>query len=178
MTLTDTQKYIITSAIRDIPDFPEPGIVFKDISTLLNDKEAFKVLMDHLCDRYKTYDLDFIAGIDARGFIFGAAVAYRLGVGFIPIRKPGKLPHETMGQTYDLEYGQDTVEVHKDAVKQGDQVLVIDDVLATGGTVEAVCELLTKMGADIAGIGFLMELTFLNGIKRIEKYPVNALIKY
>ncbi len=171
MTLTDTQKNIITAAIRDIPDFPEPGIVFKDISTLLNDKEAFKVLMDHLCDRYKSYDLDFIAGIDARGFIFGAALAQMLGLGFVPIRKKGKLPYTTVAEKYALEYGVDEVEIHIDAFRdiENAKVLLIDDLVATGGTAYAACNLIDKSGGNCVEACFILGLEFLDGQKKMQE---------
>lgn len=168
----------LTKYIRDIPDFPKEGIIFKDITPLLQNKDAFRQAVDQMCDKYKDTHIDVVVGVEARGFIFGAAVAYKLGRGFIPIRKPGKLPFDTVSKTYALEYGQDTVEVHKDAFESGKKVLVVDDLLATGGTVGAVCELIEQVGGDIIGISFLIELTFLNGIEKIKKYPIDVLIKY
>jgi len=170
-TLNHEEKEIILGSIRDIPDFPKPGIIFKDISTLLNNPEAFKVLMDHLTDRYKSYDLDYIAGIDARGFIFGSVLADRLGIGFVPVRKKGKLPYTTVAEKYSLEYGFDEVEIHIDAFGEngccttGEQskVLLIDDLIATGGTAKAAESLIDKVGADCVECCFILELGFLNG---------------
>ncbi len=171
MTLTETEKNIINAAIRDIPDFPEPGIIFKDITTLLNDKEAYKVLMDHLAARYRSYDLDFIAGIDARGFIFGAALAQMLGVGFVPIRKKGKLPYTTVAEKYALEYGVDEVEIHIDAFREikDAKVLLIDDLIATGGTAFAATNLIDKSGGNCVEACFILGLNFLDGQKKIEQ---------
>ncbi|MEA3374016.1 MAG: adenine phosphoribosyltransferase [Campylobacterota bacterium] len=170
MTLTDQEKITINNAIREIPDFPEPGIVFKDITTLLNDKEAFKVLMDHLYKRYKSYNLDFIAGIDARGFIFGAALAQMLGIGFVPIRKKGKLPCATFSEKYALEYGEDEVEMHVDAFRgiENAKVLLMDDLIATGGTAYAAANLIDKSGGHCVEACFILGLNFLDGQKKIE----------
>ena len=165
MTLTSEEKEIILSSIRDIPDFPKPGIIFKDITTLLSTPDAFNTLMTHLADRYKSYDLDFIAGIDARGFIFGSILADRLGVGFVPVRKKGKLPYTTVAEKYSLEYGFDEVEIHIDAFgeKESPKVLLIDDLIATGGTARAAANLINKVGANCVEACFIMELAFLNG---------------
>ena len=171
MTLTSTEKNIILESIRDIPDFPKPGIIFKDITTLLSNPNAFKTLMDHLSERYLRYDLDYIAGIDARGFIFGAALADRLGVGFVPVRKKGKLPYTTVAEKYTLEYGFDEVEIHIDAFGENgcctagkpSRVLLIDDLIATGGTAKAAANLIEKVGAECVEACFIMELVFLNG---------------
>ncbi len=170
MTLTPEEKKILNSAIRDIPDFPKPGIVFKDISTLLNDAEAYGVLMDHLHKRYKEYDLDFIAGIDARGFIFGAALAQMLGIGFVPIRKQGKLPYTTVAEKYALEYGVDEVEIHIDAFRgvYKAKVLLIDDLVATGGTAFAAANLIDKSGGDCVEACFILGLDFLEGQKKLQ----------
>ncbi len=169
--LTNKQKQTILDSIRDIPDFPKPGIVFKDITTLLNDKEAFKLLMDHLEARYKDMDLEYIAGIDSRGFIFGAPLADRLGIGFVPIRKKGKLPSATICEKYELEYGFDEVEIHLDAFheKKDTKVLIIDDLIATGGTAAAACKLVKDTKADLVEICFLMNLKFLEGDKKLEE---------
>lgn len=170
MTLTTEQHALINGAIRDIPDFPEPGITFKDISTLLNDKEAFGMLMQHLHDRYRGYSLDFIAGIDARGFIFGAALAQMLGIGFVPIRKKGKLPYTTISEKYVLEYGVDEVEIHLDAFRGIDnaKVLLVDDLLATGGTAYAACNLIDKSGGNCVEACFVLGLEFLPGKEKLR----------
>ena len=170
-TLSETEKEIIENSIRDIQDFPKPGIVFKDITTLLNNKEAYSVLMNHLYQRYKEYNLDYIAGIDARGFIFGAALAQMLGLGFVPIRKKGKLPYTTISEKYTLEYGIDEIEVHIDAFgeKEGARVLVIDDLIATGGTANAVATLTNQTGAICVECCFILGLTCLDGIKKLQK---------
>jgi adenine phosphoribosyltransferase len=170
-TMTEQEKKIITDAIRDIPDFPEPGIVFKDITTLLNDKEAFGVLMNHLKERYEDIDLDFIAGIDARGFIFGAALAQMLGIGFVPIRKKGKLPYTTVSEKYALEYGVDEVEIHIDAFRgiKDAKVLLIDDLIATGGTAYAACNLIDKSGGNCVEACFILGLNFLDGQKKMSE---------
>ena len=180
MVLSKTERKIIEASIRDIKDFPKPGIVFKDITTLLNDKEAYGVLMNHLYQRYKEYDLEYIAGIDARGFIFGAALAQMLGLGFVPIRKKGKLPYTTISEKYSLEYGVDEVEVHIDAFgdKKGARVLIIDDLIATGGTANAAANLISQAGATCVESCFIIGLAFLDGIKNLEeKTPVYSLIE-
>ena len=170
MTLTTEQRTIIASAIRDIPDFPKPGILFKDITTLLNDGEAFGTLMQHLADRYRGYGLDFVAGIDARGFIFGAALAQMLGVGFVPIRKRGKLPYTTVSEKYALEYGVDEVEMHIDAFRgiKDAKVLLIDDLIATGGTAYAACSLIDKSGGNCVEACFVLGLEFLPGRAKLS----------
>lgn len=164
--------------IRDIPDFPKQGIIFKDITTLLKHKDAFKHAVDKLTEKYKNKKIDLVVAVEARGFIFGSAVAYKLGAGFIPVRKKGKLPHKTKSVTYDLEYGTDTLEIHHDAINSGDKVLIVDDLLATGGTVKAVTELIRQMGGEIVGIAFLIELEFLKGKEKLKDYPIFSLIKY
>jgi len=168
--LNTNDKELIENSIRDIHDFPEPGIIFKDITTLLNDATAFSTLMDHLASRYKPYDLDFIAGIDARGFIFGAALAQMVGVGFVPIRKKGKLPHNTSAESYDLEYGSDEVEIHVDAFRgvKNAKVLLIDDLIATGGTAEAAVKLINKSQGTCVEACFILGLNFLDGEKKIK----------
>ena len=165
MSLTTEEKDIILSSIRDIPDFPKPGILFKDITTLLNDPKAFDTLMNHLERRYKAYDLDYVAGIDARGFIFGSVLADRLNVGFVPVRKQGKLPYTTVAEKYSLEYGFDEVEIHIDAFeeKKGARVLLIDDLIATGGTAKAAANLIEKVGAHCVEACFILELAFFRG---------------
>ncbi len=177
--LTDKQKQFILDSIREIPDFPKPGINFKDITTLLNNKEAYKVLMDHLEARYKDENLEYIAGLDARGFIFGAALADRLGIGFVPIRKKGKLPSTTICEKYELEYGFDEVEIHLDAFheKKGARVLIIDDLCATGGTATAAAKLVKDTKAQLVEVCFLMNLVFLEGSKKVEKFaPVYSVL--
>ncbi|MFH0935236.1 MAG: adenine phosphoribosyltransferase [Candidatus Omnitrophota bacterium] len=164
--------------IRDIPDFPKKGIIFKDITTLLQDKKAFACAIDALADKFRDKQIDLVVAVDARGFILGGAVAHKLGTGFVPVRKKGKLPYKTNSVTYELEYGSGTLEMHDDAVKPGDKILIIDDLLATGGTVKAAAELISKAGGEIIGIGFLIELTFLKGIEKLKGYPVYSLIKY
>ena len=168
----------LKNAIRDIPDFPKEGIIFKDITTLLQDGKLFKKSVDIMAEKFIDNKIDIVAGIESRGFIFGAAIAYKLGASFVPIRKKGKLPHKTVSAEYALEYGVDSVEIHEDAVKEGQKVLLVDDLLATGGTISASAELIEKLKGDIIGICFLIELTFLEGIKKLEKYDVTSLIKY
>ncbi len=170
MMLNSNDKKLIINSIRDIQDFPEPGIVFKDITTLLNDAEAFSVLMNHLANRYQKYNFDFVAGIDARGFIFGAALAQMLHVGFVPIRKKGKLPHHTSSESYDLEYGSDAVEIHVDAFRgiKNARVLLIDDLVATGGTAEAAVKLINRSNGNCVEACFILGLDFLDGQKKIE----------
>ncbi len=171
MTLSSTERKIIENSIRDIKDFPKPGIVFKDISTLLNNKEAYGVLMNHLYQRYKEYNLDYVAGIDARGFIFGAALAQMLGLGFVPIRKKGKLPYTTISEKYALEYGVDEIEVHIDAFseKEKARVLLIDDLIATGGTANAAAKLVNQAGACCVEACFIIGLNFLDGQKNLKE---------
>jgi adenine phosphoribosyltransferase len=179
--LTSADKEYLLESIRDIQDFPKPGIVFKDITTLLNNPKAFKFLMDHLEARYKEYDLDFIAGIDSRGFIFGAPLADRLGIGFVPIRKYGKLPYTTIGEKYALEYGFDEIEVHIDAFdskKERARVLLIDDLIATGGTAKAAANLVNQAGAECVEACFLINLTFLQGdVELKEKTEVYSVLE-
>ena len=168
--LSDEQKKVLLDSIRDVPDFPKPGILFKDITTLLNNAEAFALLMNHLEERYKEYNLDFIAGIESRGFIFGSALAVKLGIGFVPIRKKNKLPFTTISEKYALEYGVDEVEIHIDAFreKKGARVLLIDDLIATGGTAEAAAKLIKAADAECVEACFVINLTFLNGTKRLD----------
>ena len=182
MTLTPQERQTILESIRDIPDFPKPGIVFKDITTLLSNPEALNTLMTHLENRYKTYDLDYVAGIDARGFIFGSILADRLNVGFVPVRKKGKLPYTTVAEKYSLEYGFDEVEIHIDAFgKEGmcngnpAKVLLIDDLMATGGTAKAAANLINKVGAKCVEACFIMELMFLKGRESFD-IPVYSVL--
>ena len=164
--------------IRNIPDFPKKGIVFRDITTLIKDSEAFKFSVDRMVENYKGKKIDVILGAEARGFIFGAVMAYKLGVGFIPVRKPGKLPYRTCEVSYDLEYGKNILQMHSDAVKKGDRVLIVDDLVATGGTAKAKAELVEKMGGKVAGFCFLIELEFLNPREILKGYDIFSLIKY
>jgi len=183
MRLSDEEKAVILDSIRDIPDFPKPGIIFKDITTLLNNAKAYQTLMGFLEKRYEGYGLDYIAGIDARGFIFGAALADRLGVGFVPVRKKGKLPFTTVSEKYSLEYGFDEVEIHIDAFGENGlcngnpaKVLLIDDLIATGGTAKAAASLINKVGATCVEACFILELTFLNG-KEAFDVPVYSVLQ-
>ncbi len=164
--------------IRQIPDFPKEGIVFRDITTLIKDKDAFKQAVDEIVSDLKDKKIDYIVGPEARGFLMGSAVAYALGVGFVPVRKKGKLPGEVIQKEYDLEYGTDILEIHKDAIEKGSNVAIVDDLLATGGTVFAVSSLLEDIGAKVAAMEFLIELTFLNPREKLEKYHINSLVKY
>ncbi len=156
------------SLIRDVPDFPTPGILFKDITPLLDDAEAFRWAADEMADRFSDTQADRVVGVEARGFILGAAVAYRLGLGFVPVRKPGKLPYDTRAVDYQLEYGTASLEAHTDALSPGQRALIVDDVLATGGTAAAAVELVGASGAEVAGMAFLIELGFLSGREKIE----------
>ena len=181
MTLTPEEKEIILNSIRDIPDFPKPGIIFKDITTLLSNPKALDTLMTHLEKRYKGYDLNYIAGIDARGFIFGSILADRLGLGFVTVRKKGKLPYTTVAEKYSLEYGFDEVEIHIDAFGDTEatkdaKVLLIDDLIATGGTAVAATNLINKVGATCVEACFIMELGFLNGSEGIDA-PVYSVLE-
>jgi len=180
MTLSKIERRIIENSIRNIENFPKPGIVFKDITTLLNDKEAYGVLMNHLYQRYKEYNLNYIAGIDARGFIFGAALAQMLSIGFVPIRKKGKLPYTTYSEKYALEYGVDEIEVHIDAFGDtpNSRVLLIDDLIATGGTANAAATLVNQTGANCVEACFIIGLNFLDGQEKLkEKTNVYSLIE-
>jgi len=164
--------------IRDIPGFPKAGILFRDITTLLKDKGAFKSAIEKIADKYKNKKIKTIVAVEARGFILGGAIAHKIGAGFVPVRKKGKLPWKTNSVTYNLEYGTDSLEMHHDAINPGDKVLVVDDLLATGGTVKAVTDLIKKSEGKIAGIAFLIELTDLKGRDKLKDYPVYSLIKY
>jgi len=168
----------LKSLIREVPDFPKKGILFYDITTLLKDRVGFATLIDALSEYYLAKKVDLVLGIEARGFIFGPALAYRLNAGFVPVRKPKKLPAETAKITYDLEYGTDTLEVHKDAVKHGQRVIIVDDLLATGGTAAATVQLVQLLGGEIAGLGFVVELDFLNGRHKLRNYDVFSLLHY
>ena len=168
----------LTDFIRNIPDFPKLGIQFKDITPLLQDAEAFNETILALSEPYKSSQVDYVVGIESRGFIFGAPLARQLGVGFVPIRKPGKLPAETISATYELEYGTDEVQIHKDAIKPGQSVVVVDDLLATGGTMAAACELIDRLEGNICGISFLIELAFLEGRNKLAGRNLYSLITY
>ncbi len=169
--LSLTQKEYLNSIIREVADFPKPGILFKDITTLLGDAKAFEFLMEHLYDRYKDKNLDYIVGIESRGFIFGATLANKLGVGFVPARKPNKLPYTTISQKYSLEYGIDELQMHIDAFgnKPGANVLLIDDLIATGGTAKAACEMISKLGANLIELAFIIDIG-IGGIQELESY--------
>lgn len=167
----------LKKCIRDIPGFPKEGIIFKDITTLLKDGKAFAESVDRIANNYKDKKIDVVLSVEARGFIFGAAVAYKMGVGLVPVRKKGKLPHKTHSVTYDLEYGKDTLQIHQDAFPLGARVLIVDDLLATGGTVSAVAGLVEKMGGVIAGIAFVIELLPLKGREKLKNYQITSLIK-
>lgn len=168
----------IKNAIRDVPDFPKKGILFRDITTAIKDKDVMKRMIDEIVEAFKDEKIDYVAGIESRGFIFGMPVAYSLGCGFVPIRKPNKLPAETFSVEYELEYGTDKIEMHKDAIEPGKRVLIIDDLLATGGTAEAACELVKKAGV-LAGVAFVIELTDLKGREKLPKdVKILSLAKY
>lgn len=164
--------------IRSIPDFPKKGILFRDITTLLNNKEAFRKVIDEFAKLLKGKEIDYIIAAESRGFIFGGALAYKLNCGFVPVRKPGKLPSKTYKYTYSLEYGEDSLEIHCDAFPPKSKVLILDDLLATGGTALAMANLVKKLKSEVVGIAFLIELVSLKGIEKLKKYPVYSLIKY
>ena len=176
--IRDEERTRLEALVRDIPDFPKPGIVFKDITPLLGDRQAFATTVDLIADRFVGDDVTRVLGIEARGFIVAAPVAYRLGAGFVPARKQGKLPYSTLGVDYELEYGAERLEVHSDAVAAGDRVLIVDDVLATGGTARAACEVVRDLGADVAGVGVIIELAFLNGRTQLPGAEVFSLLCY
>lgn len=169
---------LLERAIRNIPGFPKPGIIFRDITTLIQDKEAFKKAVDDLSKEYENKGIDKVVGVEARGFIFGACLAQRIGAGFVPVRKKGKLPSKTISASYELEYGTDTLEIHEDAITAGEKVLILDDLLATGGTVKAVIELIKKLKGEIVGAGFVIELVDLKGRDKFKEYPVTSLVKF
>src|SRR5579875_3192930 len=168
----------LKALVRTVPGFPKPGILFYDITTLLKDKKGFASLIDALAEHYIGKNIDLVLGIEARGFIFGPALAYRLNAGFVPVRKPRKLPARTVRVTYDLEYGSDTLEIHVDAIEPGQRVVLVDDLLATGGTMEATIRLVRQLGGEIAGLGFAIELDFLKGRDRFREYDVFSLLHY
>ncbi|MES1242166.1 MAG: adenine phosphoribosyltransferase [Acidobacteriota bacterium] len=164
--------------IREVPDFPKPGILFYDITTLLQDPVGLRTTVDRFADMFKDRRIDKVVGIESRGFMFGPIVAYDLNAGFVPVRKPGKLPWEKIRETYDLEYGSDSVEMHRDAVKPGEHVLIVDDLVATGGTALASAKLVESLGGTVEGMGFIIELTFLPGRQKLDGYKVESLIQY
>jgi adenine phosphoribosyltransferase len=164
--------------IRSVPDFPKAGILFYDITTLLRDPEGFRLTVDMLSTPFAGQDIDVVVGIESRGFILGAAVAHKIGAGFVPIRKPGKLPAKAIKETYDLEYGKDALEIHEDAVQAGQRVLIVDDVLATGGTAAAAVQLIRKLGGELHGLAFLIELLFLNGRQKIAQERMYSVLQY
>jgi adenine phosphoribosyltransferase len=168
----------LKSIIRDIPDFPKKGIIFKDITTLLSDAKSFQKMIDLLSHRYIGQHIDKVVGVEARGFIIGAALAYKLGAGVVLVRKPGKLPSEKFSKTYDLEYGTDTLEIHKDAIKPGEKILIADDLLATGGTTAAVVDMVKSMGGEIVECCFMVELEFLNGKTRLPEGKMFSLLQF
>jgi adenine phosphoribosyltransferase len=175
---TETTCEHLKTLIREIPDFPKPGILFYDITTLLKDKAGLATLVDALSEHYIGKDIDLVLGMEARGFIFGPAVAYRLNAGFVPVRKPGKLPAATRKFDYALEYGTNTLEIHEDAIIKGQRVIIVDDLLATGGTAEATAKLAESLGAEIAGLGFVVELDFLNPRAKLKGYDIFSLLHY
>jgi adenine phosphoribosyltransferase len=168
----------LKALVRTVPDFPKPGILFYDITTLLKDKTGFAKLIDALAGHYIERKVDLVLGIEARGFIFGPALAYRLNAGFVPVRKPGKLPAVVERVTYDLEYGSDTLEIHQDAIRPGQRVVLVDDLLATGGTMEATVKLVKQLGGEIVGLAFAVELDFLKGRARFPEYDIFSLLHY
>lgn len=175
-----TQAIIdVKSKIRDVKDFPKEGIIFRDITTALKDAETLKIIVDYLCEQFNDTKIDYIAGIESRGFILGMPMAYKMGIGFVPVRKPNKLPAATYSQEYSLEYGTDKIEIHQDAFPQGANVLIVDDLLATGGTAEAACKLVKKAGANLVGAAFLIELTALNGKEKLVDAPkIVSMLQY
>lgn len=168
----------VKDKIRSIKDFPKQGIIFRDITTALKDPETLKTMVNYLCDQFSDINVDYIAGIESRGFIFGMPMAYKMNAGFVPVRKPNKLPAATYSQEYDLEYGTDKIEIHQDAFEKGANVLIVDDLLATGGTAEAACKLVRKAGANLVGIAFLIELEALNGRQKLDVPKVVSMLKY
>ena len=172
------QEQELKQLVREIPDFPKPGILFYDITTLLKDARGLRAVIDQITGHFSDQKVDHVIGVEARGFIFAPALAYHLGAGFVPVRKPKKLPSEVERYSYDLEYGKDTLEIHKDAVGKGHNVVIADDLLATGGTAGAVVKLVEKLGGNVVGLSFVIELEFLNGRERLAGYDVFSLLKY
>lgn len=168
----------LAKMIRDVPDFPKKGIIFKDITTLIKDSEGFREAVDVLADHYTGQEIDLVAAVEARGYIFGAPIAYKLGAGFIAVRKAGKLPAETVVEEYELEYGTDSVEMHRDAIEPGQKILIVDDLIATGGSAAATARLVETLGGEVVGIAFLIELRFLHGVEKLKEYDVFTVIEY
>jgi adenine phosphoribosyltransferase len=168
----------IAEKIRNVSDFPQKGIQFKDITTLTKDGKSFAKVINLFDEKFKNKQIDVVVGIESRGFIFGGALAYKWGVGFIPVRKPGKLPAEKIREEYDLEYGSDSLEIHVDSIQKGQKILIVDDLLATGGTIKATAKLVERLGGDIAGMAFVIELSFLHGREKVKKYDVLTLVDY
>ena len=168
----------LASLIRDVPDFPMPGVMFKDITTLVSNPAAFQEVVSRMADHYVGKRVGIVAAIESRGFIFGAPLALRLGAGFVPVRKPGKLPSRSISDSYTLEYGTNTLEIHQDAIQRGQRVLIVDDLLATGGSARAAVNLVERLGGCVAGVVFLVELDFLNGRQKLDGYPILSLIHY
>lgn len=178
MTTANTVE-TVKSLIRGIQDFPKKGILFYDITTALRDKEGYRAIIDFLKEKFADKKIDYVAGMESRGFIFGATLAYEMGCGFVPLRKPGKLPAEVISESYDLEYGKNTLEIHKDAIEEGKRVLIVDDLLATGGTALAACKLIRKVGAEVVGMAFVIELSELNGREKMPKdVEVTSMLVY
>jgi adenine phosphoribosyltransferase len=188
MSLNNIEKYILIKGddkmhevekyIRSIPDFPEPGIIFRDITTVMQDPEGFKIAIDEMIDKLEDLDFDLIVGLEARGFAFGTPIAYALRKGFVPVRKKGKLPCDTISEKYDLEYGSAEIEIHVDAIKPGQKVVIADDLIATGGTVKAAIDLIERLGGEVVGCVFLMELAGLEGRKKLDGYRVDSVVTY
>jgi adenine phosphoribosyltransferase len=180
VTLQVESKHVeeLKKLIREVPDYPKPGILFYDLTTLLKDKRGFHLLVDSLCEHYADQKVDVVVGVEARGFIFAPALAYRLGAGFVPVRKPKKLPSATAKVTYELEYGTDTLEIHKDAIQPGQSVILSDDLLATGGTAAATVDLVRQLGGNVVGAAFAVELNFLNGRTKLPGVDVFSMIRY
>jgi len=168
----------LAKMIRDVPDFPKEGILFKDITTLIKEPQAFRQVIDRLADHYAGQEIDLVVAVEARGYIFGAPIAYKLGAGFVPVRKEGKLPAETVREEYELEYGTDSVEMHRDAIQPGQRVLIVDDLIATGGSAAATARLVERLGGEVVSIAFLIELTFLKGVEKLKDYDVFTMIEY
>ena len=176
--MVDISSKGLAGFIRSIPDFPKQGVVFRDITTLLKDKTAFQKSLDNFYERYRKFHIDKVVSVESRGFIFGSSLAYRLNAGFVPVRKPNKLPSKTIRREYKLEYGTDILEIHTDAISKGDKVLIVDDLLATGGTIVAACELVKELKGEIIGVAFLIELAFLKGREKLKGFDVYSIIKY